>query len=144
MRTIPTIGVFIALLACGTAGAQTVGYVKTVVGEGSIATKTGVTPAQPGVPVAVGDVIRTAAGGSVGITLKDNTVMSFGPSTQFTLEEYLFAPAKGDLKLGGNIAKGTMHYVSGSIAHLKPEAVNIKTPTGIIGVRGTRFVAVVE
>jgi hypothetical protein len=34
--------------------------------------------------------------------------------------------------------------VSGVIAKLKPEAVTVKTPTGIIGVRGTQFVALVE
>jgi len=30
------------------------------------------------------------------------------------------------------------------IAKLKPEAVSVKTPAGIIGVRGTRFLAKVE
>lgn len=48
----------LSVLVCGTSSAQTVGYVKTVVGEASVASKSGVTPAQPGVPVAVGDVIQ--------------------------------------------------------------------------------------
>lgn len=124
-----------------TAGA--IGFVKTVKGEAFVDSGGQAVPAVAGTPLKVSDVIRTGANGSMGITLKDNTVMSFGPSTRFTLEEYLFAPAKGDLKLGGRLASGSLHYVSGLIAKAKPEAVTVKTPTGTIGVRGTRFVAVV-
>lgn len=125
------------------AGAAVIGYVKTVKGDAFVDSGGQATKAVQGTPLKVGDVVRTGANGSAGITLKDNTVMSFGPSTRFTLEEYLFAPAKGDLKLGGRLASGSLHYVSGLIAKAKPEAVSVKTPTGTIGVRGTRFVAVV-
>jgi hypothetical protein len=129
--------------AAGAAAAAVIGYVKTVKGEAFVDSGGQAIKAVEGTPLKVGDVVRTGASGSAGITLKDNTVMSFGPSTRFTLEEYLFAPAKGDLKLGGRLASGSLHYVSGLIAKAKPEAVNVKTPTGTIGVRGTRFVAVV-
>ncbi len=131
-------------LAAGGAPAQVAGYVKTASGQASIVTAGRAQPAQPGTPVSVGDVVRTGADGSLGITLKDNTMLSFGPSTSFTLDDFLFAPAQGGLQLGGSIGAGTLQYVSGAIARLKPEAVKIKTPTGIIGVRGTRFVAVVQ
>lgn len=124
--------------------ADVVGYVKTASGQATIRGKAQAVPAKPGDPLSVGDLIETGPDGSLGVTLKDNTVMSFGPSTRFALDEYLFAPAKGELKLGATFSRGTLHYVSGGIAKLKPEAVSIKTPTGIIGVRGTRFVAVVE
>lgn len=123
--------------------AAAIGYVKTVKGEAFVDSGGQAIKAVEGTPLKVGDVVRTGPNGSAGITLKDNTVMSFGPSTRFTLEEYLFAPAKGDLKLGGRLASGSLHYVSGLIAKAKPEAVNVKTPTGTIGVRGTRFVVVV-
>jgi hypothetical protein len=131
-------------LAAGNAMAQGAGYVKTASGQVSIVSAGKTMPAQAGMAVAVGDVVRTGADGSLGITLKDNTMLSFGPSTTFTLEDFLFAPAESRLQLGGSIAAGSLHYVSGAIARLKPEAVRIKTPTGIIGVRGTRFVAVVQ
>ena len=133
-------------VACWSAMAQdqaAIGYVKTVSGEATVVTDGKSVPAKPGTPLKVRDTIRTGAGGSMGITLKDNTVMSFGPSTQFVLEEYLFAPAKGDAKLGVRLASGSLHYVSGLIAKTKPDAVTVKTPTGTIGARGTRFVAVV-
>ncbi len=137
-------GCAILLAAGGACHAQPAGYVKNVTGEASVISGDKTVKAQAGTPVAAGDVIKTEAESSLGLTLKDNTLMSFGPSTRFTLDAYLFAPSKGDLKLGGRIASGSMQYVSGTIAHLKPEAVEFKTPTGIIGVRGTRFVVVVE
>ncbi|KQP46212.1 FecR domain-containing protein [Pseudorhodoferax sp. Leaf274] len=137
------LGACLALTTAG-ASAQVAGYVKTTGGQASIVSAGKAVAAQPGTPVSVGDVVRTGADGSLGITLKDNTMLSFGPSTTFTLEDFLFAPAQGRLQLGGNIGTGSLQYVSGAIARLKPEAVKIKTPTGIIGVRGTRFVAVVQ
>lgn len=132
------------LLATACAAANPVGHVKTVHGEASVASGGNTVAARPGMPLALGDTISTGSTGTVGVTLRDNTMMSFGPSTRFTLEEFLFAPAKGDLLLGGSIAAGTLHYVSGAISKLKPEAVKIKTPSGVIGVRGTRFVVVVK
>jgi hypothetical protein len=80
----------------------------------------------------------------LGVTFKDSTVMSFGPSTELTVDEYLYAPAQSSLRLDVNLLKGTLNYVSGVIAKLRPDAVSVKTPAGIIGVRGTQFVARVE
>lgn len=100
--------------------------------------------AQPGTPIYQGSTLTTGSDGSLGITLKDNTVMSFGPDTEVSIDDYLYKPAQDRLKLVARIAKGTLHYLSGIIAKLKPEAVSINTPTGIIGVRGTRFAVKVE
>lgn len=144
MRNLRILCCAAGLAAAACAAAETVGHVKTVQGEVSVVSDSRTVAARPGTPLALGDTIRTGSTGTVGVTLKDNTMMSFGPSTRFTLEEFLFAPTKGDLLLGGSIAAGTLHYVSGAIAKLKPEAVRIKTPSGVIGVRGTRFVVVVE
>lgn len=134
----------LAALAAGSAAAEAAGYVKSVAGQASIVSAGRSTPAQPGMAVAIGDVVQTGADGSLGLTLKDNTMLSFGPATSFTLEAFLFAPAQGRLQLGGSLGTGSLHFVSGAISRLRPEAVRIKTPTGIIGVRGTRFVAVVQ
>lgn len=127
-----------------TASAEAVGYVKTVTGEAWVATAGQRIKAAPGTPVLLGSQLKTLADASLGIAFKDNTVMSFGPDTELTVDEYLYAPAQGQLRLGTTLVKGSLNYVSGVIARLKPEAVTVKTPTGIIGVRGTQFVAKVE
>ena len=123
---------------------EPVGYVKTVTGEAFVVTASQSVKAQPGTAVLLGSLLKTSKASSMGVTFKDNTLMSFGPDTEMTVDEYLYAPAEGDLKLSTRLTRGTLNYVSGVIAKLKPTAVTVKTPTGIIGVRGTQFVAKVE
>jgi hypothetical protein len=126
------------------AQSEPVGYVKTVSGEAWVTTQGQKVKAQPGTPVSIGSQLRTQVGASLGVTFKDNTVMSFGPDSELTVDEYVYAPAQDQLRMGTRMSKGTLNYLSGTIAKLKPEAVSIKTPSGIIGVRGTQFLLRVE
>lgn len=137
------------LLAAGTSLAMAqdsppVGHVKTVQGTATVTTQGRVVNAQPGTPVHQGSSLQTEAQSSLGVTFKDNTLMSFGSNTQLTVDEYLYAPAEGKLRLGASMGRGTLNYVSGVIAKLQPEAVSVKTPAGMIGVRGTQFLLKVE
>lgn len=134
------------LLASGMALAQSqpIGFVKTVSGEAYVITSGNKQKATLGTGVFQGSQLQTGAKSSLGVTFKDETVMSFGPDTSFTVDEYAYAPAEGKLKLGSRITKGTLNYISGAIAKLKPEAVSVATPTGTIGVRGTHFVVRVD
>ena len=116
---------------------QAIGYVKNVTGEAWVITGSDRITALPGVEIKIGSLLKTA---SMGVTLKDGTLMSFGPDTELTLEEYQYAPAQKELKLVARLGKGTLNYMSGAIAKLKPDAVMVKTPVGMIGVRGTHFV----
>ena len=141
--------IMLAIVAClsslgASAQNNVIGFVKTAQGEATVSTAGTLVKAQPGTPFHLGSVLKTGKEGSLGVTFIDNTMMSFGPDTEITVDEYLYAPAKGDLKLVTSLIKGTLHYISGVIAKLKPEAVSIKTPTGIIGVRGTRFLVRAE
>lgn len=95
-------------------------------------------------PVYLGSRLKTGPQGSVGVTFKDETVVSCGPDTDLTIDEYLYQPSQGNLALVTNLLRGSLNYVSGVIAKLKPDAVSVKTPTSTIGIRGTHFVAKVE
>jgi hypothetical protein len=121
-----------------------IGYVKTVNGDAFVTTEGARRKAELGTAIFMGSVLQTGPRSSLGVTFKDDTVMSFGPETQLTVDEYLYAPAQGKLKLGSRLTKGTLNYISGSIAKLKPDAVTVGTPTGTIGVRGTHFVVKVD
>ena len=121
-----------------------IGYVKTVTGEASITTDGKKAKAEIGGPVHAGSLLQTGTKSSMGVTFKDETLMSFGADTVFTVEEYLYAPSQGKLKLSSKLVKGSLNYVSGVIAKLQPDAVSVSTPSGIIGVRGTQFLVKVE
>ena len=103
-----------AMLLVGPAWAQeAIGFVKTVAGDASVTSAGKVVKAVPGTPVHVNSVLKTGAKGSMGITFKDNQVMSFGPDTEVTVDEYLYAPAKGDLKFAARMNKGTLNVEIG-------------------------------
>lgn len=120
-----------------------IGFVKTVGNDAFIVVDGKSIRAQAGMPLQTGFVVKTGQNGRMGVTLRDNTLMSFGPNTEFVVDEYLYAPGKGDLKLSARLVKGTLQYVSGIIARLKPDAVAIRIPTGVVGVRGTEFLLLV-
>lgn len=123
---------------------EALGFVKRVSGEVDLISATEVIAAEPGLPVYLGNKIKTGNNGSLGLTFKDNTVISLGPDTEVVIDEYLYAPATDQLKLTASLLQGTLHYISGVIAKLRPEAVSVVTPAGVIGVRGTRFLAKAE
>lgn len=129
------------LISALTHAEEAIGYVKTASGEAYVITAQQRTTAQPGTPVFLGSKLKTGTNGSIGVTLKDETIVACGPDTELTIDEYLYRPAEGKLALVANLLKGSLNYISGVIAKLKPDAVSVKTPTGTIGIRGTQFVA---
>lgn len=145
MNVLPRLSTLVfALLLTSTAAmaeSDVIGYVKTVQGEASVLSSGATLTAEPGTALKSTDVLKTGKQSSMGVTLKDNTRLSIGADTECALEEFLYNPAQDQLKVQLKLSRGTLDYVSGVIAKLKPNAVNIQTPTGNIGVRGTHFVA---
>jgi hypothetical protein len=87
----------------------------------------------------VKDVIQTGADGGIGITFVDNTVFSAGPSSQIALEEFQFDSNDFRGAMLADMRQGTLAVVSGDIARSTPGAMKVRTPTAILGVRGTTF-----
>lgn len=141
---IPALALVLAFSLPAQADDAPIGYVKNVSGDASVSSAGQMLKAAVGSPIQIGSVLRTGPKSSMGVTFKDETVMSFGPDTELTVDEYLYAPAQGKLKLASKLTKGSLNYVSGVIAKLKPDAVSVDTPSGTIGIRGTQFVVKVE
>jgi len=97
-----------------------------------------------GTPVFSGDRIITGAGGSVGITLRDNTLLSAGPKSVLNLDRFSFDAANHAGTIDASLKRGSLAVVSGKIAKQSPEAVKFRTPSTILGVRGTEFVIEVQ
>jgi hypothetical protein len=113
------------------------GRVKTVSGSAFIVRQSGTVPARAGDPVFASDALRTAADGTVGVTLQDDTRISLGPSSEVRLERYVYAPGEGGLGMVLNFVRGVSAYVSGRMAKLAPNSIRLETPGAIVGVRGT-------
>jgi len=96
-----------------------------------------VIPAAAGQLVFEADTLRTGRDGRLGITLKDDTRIAFGPGSEARLDSFAYAPADGRLGFVLRVVRGVAAYVSGRIAKLSPDSVRIETPAAIVGVRGT-------
>ena len=132
----------VVLMVTSGAGAQPldpVGHVRQLAGQVSLERGDDMVVPAVGDPVELGDVVMTGTNGTLGVTLLDGTRLAFGPNTRFHLEGFAFDPADSDFSLIGSILRGTLVYISGQLGRLAPESVQISTPTGTIGVRGTRF-----
>ncbi len=97
-----------------------------------------------GVPVGTrifaSDRILTGADGSVGITLRDNTLLSAGPNSTVDLNKFAFNSTTHAGTIDASVKRGTLSVVSGKIAKATPEAVNFSAPGMTLGVRGTSFI----
>ena len=123
---------------------SSIGIVKTIRGEAWLIAAGAQTAAAPGARLTQGTIVRTGAAGAIGMTLKDGTILALGPDSELLLDGFQFAPASGALSLVIALVRGTLEFVSGTIARLRPEAVSIQTPSATLGVRGTRFLVKVE
>jgi hypothetical protein len=100
--------------------------------------------ARIGDPLYEKDTIDTGGDGSIGITFIDNTVMSSGPNSEIVLEDYQFNSSDFKGSMLTDMNRGTVSMISGDIARSSPGAMKVKTPTAVLGVRGTRFVIQVK
>jgi hypothetical protein len=132
------------ITSVATADNTQVAQIKTVSGQAAIVRNGARTAAKIGDPLYEKDTIETGADGSIGITFIDNTVMSSGPNSQIVLEDYKFNSSNFKGSMLTDMKRGTVSMVSGDIARSSPGAMKVKTPTAILGVRGTRFVIEVK
>lgn len=126
------------------AAVESIGSIKTVRGSASILRAGQTIPASPGLKLLVGDSVETGSDGALGLVLRDDSLLSLGPSSRIAVEQFLFAPAEGKLGLTTRVLRGTVAYLSGIIGRLAPDATTFVTPAFTIGVRGTHFAVRVE
>lgn len=120
--------------------ADPIGQVKTMAGPVTVERAGATQPIAVGDHVFQSDVVVTAAGGTVGITFADNSMMSLGPDSRLVLDQFHFDTTTHEGSFDSSLQKGTLAVKSGQIVKQTPEAMHIKTPAALLGVRGTEFV----
>lgn len=96
-------------------------------------------PAQVGTRLQASDMVITGKDGSAGITFIDNSLLSMGPGSVLAIDQYAFNPTTHEGSFESSLRKGTLSVVSGKIAKQSPDAMKVRTPSSILGVRGTEF-----
>jgi len=116
------------------------GIVKTVRGKVLIERGSSKLDARVGDPVQELDRVIVQGDSSVGISMKDETLLGIGPNSTMVIDRYSYDPVTGDGKVETSILKGTLRYVTGLIGKANPQAIKVTTASATIGVRGTEFI----
>ncbi len=90
------------------------------------------------------DILVTGGDGRITVTFIDNSRFSTGPDSRINLAEFQFNETTHEGEFEVVIEKGTVAIVSGQIAAHREDAMQVRTPTSILGVRGTRFIVQVQ
>jgi len=139
-RILPlAVSTVLALSLPGAIGAQEAGHIKVSRGAVQIERAGQKAPATVGATVQTGDVVTTGADASVGITFLDNSLLSAGPNSVLAIDRFAFDSTTHQGAFESSLRKGTLAVVSGKLAKQSPEAMKVKTPAAVLGVRGTEF-----
>ena len=131
----------LALFATWAAAAQDyAGVVKTVKGSAAIERAGAKVALAPGVRVHEGDRIVTGTDGYLGLTMRDDTLLTVGPGSVLALDAYGFDPKTHDGNFLASLTKGVLSVVTGLIAKRSPDSFVVKTRISTMGVRGTEFI----
>jgi hypothetical protein len=91
--------------------------------------------------VSANETVETVDGGALHLRFNDDTNFHLGSKSTVILDEFVYDPDTSAGKMAIRLSKGTFRFVSGK---LNKEGVAIRTPTALIGIRGTDFLVVVE
>lgn len=116
------------------------GTIKTAKGTTTVERAGQRLPAAIGMRLLVSDRVTTAADGSVGITLRDNTLLSAGPNSTLDINKFSFDTTTHAGVIDATVRRGTLSVISGKIAKASPERVTFSAPGMALAVRGTEFV----
>ena len=144
-KNVSVIAGLIMMISMGTSYAgNDAGMVKQTKGNVIIERGEQKIDAKPGTKLMVSDRVITGENSSIGITLHDGTLLSAGSNSNLSINKFIFDSTTNAGGLDASLKRGTLAVVSGKLSKSSPDAVTYRTPTSILGVRGTEFVIEAE
>jgi hypothetical protein len=143
------VGVGLMVLMGSFAFAQTspstaAGIVKIVTGDVRVLDTQGERVLKSG--DAVHENARLIAGkqSSASLVLRDGTTLVLSENSQFVVEKFAFEATTQNGNMLINLLQGSMRMLTGLIAKINPDAIQVKTKTLSVGIRGTDFIVDTE
>ncbi len=91
-----------------------------------------------------GDEISTASASSASMIFADGTQFKIGGEARISLDQFSYESSTSQGLQVLSILSGAFSYVSGLVAKGDPANVQLRTPIGEIGIRGTKIVGEVD
>jgi hypothetical protein len=134
------LGTLVALAPVAASAEVAIGQIKTEAGAVTVERGGKSRPAAIGDHVFASDTIVTGARSSVGVTFSDNSMMALGPFSRLSLDLFRFDTTTHAGAFDVTLHRGALAVKSGQIVRQTPEAMRVRTPAALLGVRGTEFV----
>jgi hypothetical protein len=87
-----------------------------------------------GSPIIHDEHLQTSAQGSLQVVFIDKTTLSLGPSSDLTIDSFVYDPQRQSGKMALTLGKGVLRLVGGAVPHTG--GATIGTPVATIGIRG--------
>src|SRR6185295_5357545 len=97
-------------------------------------------PAKTGQELNVGDWLVTGKDGRISLTFVDNTRFAVGPNSRISVSKFEYDKTRQQGTFLTQVDRGSLAVVSGKIAKSGRDAMKVRTPNSLLGVRGTRFI----
>lgn len=130
------VGLILTLLPPMVCWAQVAGVVKSVEGEASVVRGVRSLPVELHLPLHARDAVKTGSDASVGIILRDNSLISVGPDSELSLDSFQMDAMHSSLGL--TFARGVFSMATGQLAGDRART-RLRTSSAVIGVQGTQF-----
>ncbi len=122
-----------------------IGSVQEVSGNATVTRTDGSTQSiRIGTPVFHGDIVETDDEGAVNIVFIDETSFAVSDNARLAIDEYVFDPVSESGSTNFSVLRGVFVFTSGLIGRDDPDDVEINTPVGSIGIRGTMIAGDVD
>jgi hypothetical protein len=96
--------------------------------------------AAPGLQLLAGDKLVTGKDGRMSLTFVDNTRFAVGPNSNISVNEFQYDKTRQKGSFVTQVDRGSLAVVSGKIAKSDRDAMKVRTPNTLLGVRGTKFI----
>ncbi|MEQ9639443.1 MAG: FecR family protein [Alphaproteobacteria bacterium] len=128
--------------AAGTGSAQTIGSVQMIAGW-AYGTPPGGSRQDHYVndSVVAAETVETVTDGAMHLAFEDDSELRLGSASVATLDRFVYDPGSGNGEMTANLTRGAFRFISGK---LNKSGVRLRTPTALIGIRGTDFLVDVD
>ena len=140
MRRLLATSAFLAALIAAQPALAEIGRVKSSVGPASVQRGGRSLPVAPGFKLEPGDILVTGKNGRMGIAFIDDTRFAVGPGSRVAVSQFDYDRTRQTGRFLTKVDRGSLGVVSGRIAKSGRDAMRVRTPTSMLGVRGTKFV----
>ena len=124
--------------------ASKAGIVKIIAGDVRVRDAQGERPLTSGDAVFANDKLISGKEGSASVVLRDGTTLVLANNSQLEIQKFTFDATTQDGSILVNLMQGSLRMLTGLIAKVNPDAIQVKTKTLSVGIRGTDFIVETE